>query len=98
MLGGLLTGPVLIYLRLDDPRWYANARTYLMAIPSLMAVVLLVLAVTGNRLLGRTMQLALVLCIVFHIVFVMAALHTDVFRQAWTEVLVATRPPPRGRR
>ena len=41
VLGGFLAGSVLAYLRLDDPRWYANAWTWLIAIPLVIAAALI---------------------------------------------------------
>ncbi len=93
VLGGFLAGTVLAYLQTDDPRWYANAWTYLIAIPLVIALSLLALAWTGNRLLRRTMQLAVVLCAIFHIMLLIGAIETDVFRRVWIEVLAATQPP-----
>ncbi len=95
VLGGFLAGAALAYLRLDDPRWYANAWTYLIAIPLVISALLIALAVTGNRLLRRTMQLALVLGIIFHIMLFIAAVETDVFHRVWTEVLASTEHLPK---
>ncbi|MFO7901680.1 MAG: hypothetical protein R6U98_03380 [Pirellulaceae bacterium] len=94
VLGGFLAGTVLAYLRLDDPRWYANAWTYLIAIPLVVLSSLIALAVTGNRFLKRTMQLALVLGLTWHLGLFIAALETDVFHRVWTEVLASTKRPP----
>lgn len=95
VLGGFLSGTVLAYLRLDDPRWYANAWTYLIAIPLVIVASLVALAVTGNRLLKRTMQLAWVLGLIWHLGLFIMAIETDVFQRVWTEVLASTKQPPR---
>lgn len=94
VLGGFLAGTVLAYLRLDDNRWYANAWTYLIAIPLVISAALIALALTGNRLLRRTMQLALVLGVIFHIALFILALETDVFHRVWTEVLASVERAP----
>ena len=94
VLGGFLAGTVLAYLRLDDPRWYANAWPWLIAIPLVISSSLVTLALTGNRFLRRTMQLALVLCVIFHIVLFIMAIETKVFHRVWTEVLATTQRQP----
>ncbi len=96
VLGGFLVGSVLAYLRWDDPRWYANAWTWLIAIPLIITAALAALAWTGNRWLRRTMQLSIVLGVIFHVVLLLLALETDVFERVWTEVLAAAeRPRPK---
>jgi hypothetical protein len=95
VLGGFLAGSVLGYLRLDDPRWFANAWTWLIAIPLIIAAALVALAWTGNRLLRRTMQLSIVLGVIIHIVMFIAAAETDVFHRAWIEVVASADRPPR---
>ena len=97
VLGGFLLGTVLAYLRIDDPRWYANAWTYLLAIPLVIAAALIALVSTGNRWLRRTMQLALVLGIVFHVILFIMAIETNVFYRIWTEVLESTEQPSEKR-
>ncbi len=94
VLGGFLAGSVLAYLRLDDPRWFANAWTWLIAIPLVIAAALVALAWTGNRLLRRTMQLSIVLGVIIHVVMFLAAVETDVFHRAWVEVLASADRPP----
>ncbi len=94
LLGGLIAGSVLAYLRLDDPRWFANAWTWLIAIPLVISAALLALAWTGNRMLRRTMQLAIVLGVLVHVVLLIVALQTDVFYRAWVEVLATASKPP----
>lgn len=97
VLGGFLVGSVLAFLRLDDARWYANAWTWLIAIPLLIAASLAVLAWTGNRMLRRTMQLSIVLGVIIHIAMFLAAIETDVFQRIWVEVLAATDRPAQKR-
>src|SRR4051812_41428815 len=36
VLGGFSLGASLAYLRLDDPRWWANAWTYVVLIPAIV--------------------------------------------------------------
>ncbi|MBM4089646.1 MAG: hypothetical protein FJ276_09495, partial [Planctomycetes bacterium] len=89
VLGGFLAGTVLAYLRLDDPRWYANAVTWLLAIPLVICAALVWLAVTGNRYLRRTMQLAIVLGAIIHVLLFVVAVETNVFQRAWMQVVAA---------
>lgn len=93
LLGGFLAGTASAYLRFDDVRWYANAWTWLMAIPLIIAVTLTWLAFTGNRVLRRTMQLAIVLCAIIHIGLFVVAVETNVFRRVWMQVLARTDQP-----
>ncbi len=93
VLGGFLAGTVLAYFRLDDPRWYANAWTWLIAIPLVISSLLVTLALTGNRWLRRSMQLALVLGLTFHLMLLIFSIETDVFHRVWTEVLASARHP-----
>ncbi len=93
VLGGFLAGTVLAYFRVDSPHWYANAWTWLIAIPLVISTLLVTLAVTGNRLLRRSMQLALVLGLMFHLVLLILSIETDVFHRVWTEVLASARQP-----
>lgn len=97
VLGGFLAGSVLAYLRLDDPRWFANAWTWLIVIVLVISTALAVLAWTGNRLLRRTMQLSIVLGVIVHVVLFIASLETDVFQRAWVEMVAATERPPQPR-
>ena len=68
VLGGFLAGTILAYLRVDDPRWYANAITWLIAVPVVIGTTLAWLSLSGNRVLRRTMQLAIILCAIVHVV------------------------------
>ncbi|MHB8973499.1 MAG: hypothetical protein ACYC3X_29095 [Pirellulaceae bacterium] len=88
VLGGFLAGSVLAYLRLDDARWYANAWTWLIAIPLVIAAALISLAWTGSRLLRRTMQLAAVFGVTLHVILFIVSIETDVFHRVWVELLV----------
>jgi hypothetical protein len=90
VLGGFLAGTVLAYLRLDAPYWYANAWTWLIAIPLIIGGALVTLAYTGNRLLRRTMQLAIVICAIIHLTLFIVAIETDVFYRAWMEIVAET--------
>jgi hypothetical protein len=95
VLGGFLCGTILAYLRLDDRRWYANAWTWLVIIPILIAVSLTWLGMTGNRLLRRTMQLALVMGLIVHLLLLIFAIETNIFGRIWDEVVSATQPVQR---
>ena len=95
VLGGFLAGTVLAYLKLDDARWYSNAWTWLITVALVIALALVTLARTGNRLLRRSMQLAIVLCAIVHLVLFIVAVETDVFRRVWIEVLAAADQVPK---
>lgn len=90
VLGGFVGGTILAYLRLDDPRWYANAWTWLIVTALAIGAGAGALAWTGHRLMRRTMQLAMVICAIIHLVLFIVAVETNVFHRVWVEVLAVT--------
>ena len=50
VLGGFTLGSLLAYLRFDDPRWYANALTWLVVAALLFGGAAVALTLVDNRL------------------------------------------------
>lgn len=79
ILGGFVTGSILAYLRFDDPRWYANAVLWLLVALGALAVGAVLLAVINNRQMRRSMQLALLLGLLFHAVLFVSSIELRIF-------------------
>lgn len=73
LFGGFLAGVILSYLRPDDPRWYANAWTALLALPVLIGSLIILLTYIDNRRqIRRAMQLAIMLSIIANVVLIVS--------------------------
>lgn len=81
VLGGFVMGSVIAYLRFDDPRWYANAVTWLIATLLLLGGAAVGLAYIDNRTFRRSMQLAIVLCLFFHAVLLVSSIELKIFER-----------------
>ena len=76
LLAGMSMGTVAAYLRADDARWFANAWTWMVAIPlaALLTAFWMVVVDRGQR--RRPVQLALVLGMIVHLVLLIACLES----------------------
>ena len=90
VLGGFLLGAVMAHLRMDDPRWYANALTWLLAVPLAVAALMVLCAVVDQRWFRRGMQLAVVVALFLHAVFFISSLQFEIFPD-----VVDSQDPPR---
>lgn len=79
LLGGFTLGAVLAYLRFDDPRWYANALTWLIIALLVTGGAAVALTLVDNRTFRRSMQLAILLGLLFHGVLFVTSLETQIF-------------------
>lgn len=79
LLFGFLLGVNFAYLSPADPRWYANAWTGVIAIALGFVICLLAIGVVGNRWMRRTMQFALLICFLLHLILWVAARETSIF-------------------
>jgi len=79
VLGGLTIGALLAYLRFDDPRWYANALTWLVVALLVTAGAATALTLVDNRRFRRSMQLAVLLGLLVHGVLLVTTLETEIF-------------------
>lgn len=79
VLGAFSLGVSLAYLRFNDPRWWANAWLYLIGIPAIVGGAMLVLNLTKNQLLRRSMQLGVVCSVIVHLILMIASAQSVVF-------------------
>ena len=97
VLGGFMIATVLAYLQFDDPRWWANAWTYLILIPVSLIGVLGWISWIDSARMRRSMQLAITLCAILHMLVFITALETNLFSKIWNELLVVTDKQSRRR-
>jgi hypothetical protein len=99
LLGAFSLGATLAYLRFNDPRWWANAWTYVVLTPLVVGGAMLAFRVVSNKLFRRSMQLAVVASAIAHIALVIISAESVIF----TTLLVESKqkpslndqPPPR---
>jgi len=87
MLGGFTMGMLAVYLRFDDPRWYANAITWLVVAALLYDGAAVTLALVDNRAFRRSMQLAILLGLLVHAVLLVVSMELEVFGRAMKHIL-----------
>lgn len=85
ILGGFLVGTVLAYLRFNERLWYANAWTWLFAIPVVICTLIWVLRKVESRALRRGVQFSAVLCIIIHLVLFIISIETNIFGRIWAQ-------------
>jgi len=96
VLGGFMLGTVLTYLRFDDSRWYANAWVWIFVIPVLVGQAMWALRHVQSRAIRRGVQLSAVICVIVHLLLLIAALETDIFGRLRQELdQLAEVPKPR---
>ena len=77
LLCGFLMGLYVAYLNFDDPRWYANALTWLMLTPLAVSGAMYGLSRLENLKLRRRLELSLVLAVFLHLVLLVVAFETE---------------------
>ena len=88
VLGAFLMGVSAAYLRFSGVPWYANAITSLVGIPLIVATFMIAFRFIDNRLVRRSMQLAVVVSAIVHLVMVVQMLETRLFSGFDDEVVV----------
>ena len=88
LLGGFTLGAVLAYLRFDDPRWYANALTWLIIALLLTGGATVALTLVDNRAFRRSMQLAILLGLLFHVILLVVSFELTIFGRIY-DLIVA---------
>ena len=91
LLCGFLMGLYVAYLGFDDPRWYANAITWLMLTPLAISGTLVGLSRLKNLQLRRRLELSLVLAVSLHLVLLVTAFETE-FSLSLIHISEPTRP------
>ncbi len=79
VLGGFLLGLVLAYLRFNDLRWWANARTWLVAVPVLIVILMIVARFVDRQVMRRAVQLSLALCLLIHVILGVVFYESKIF-------------------
>ena len=87
ILGAFLAGAVLAYLRFDTFNVFTNAITYLLLIPMVVGGSMVGLRYVGNRLVRRTMQLALIISVMVHLIFLILAINVMIFSRIFPEIV-----------
>ncbi|MBB75940.1 MAG: hypothetical protein CMJ75_15650 [Planctomycetaceae bacterium] len=95
LFGGFLCGVIDAYLEFDDPRWYANAWTAIVALPfAIGSLMLLLVIVDARRGLRRPVQFAIVLSIICNVALVLA-MDREVFSRLMFRVAQPSSQPRR---
>ena len=95
LFGGFLCGVIDVYLEFDDPRWYANAWTAVVALPLAIGSLILLLAlVDARRGLRRPVQFAIVLSLICNVGLILA-MDRDVFSRMMFRVAQPSLQPRR---
>lgn len=79
VLGAFLMGVSAAYLKYTGVPWYANAITSLVVIPLAVAAFMIGFRYVDNRLVRRSMQLAVVVSAILHLVMVVHMIETRIF-------------------
>lgn len=79
VLAGFLMGLSSVYQSFDDPRWWANAWTSVIAIPAIVVLAMVAIALTPHQWVKRSLQLALVLSAIVHLFILAMSLETIIF-------------------
>lgn len=79
ILGAFLMGVSAAYLRFSGVPWYANAVTSLVGIPLIVIGFMIAFRFIDNRLVRRSMQLAIVASAILHLVMVVHMIETRIF-------------------
>nr|MCU0983062.1 hypothetical protein [Pirellulaceae bacterium] len=82
VLGGFTMGSLLAYLRFDDPRWYANAITWLIVAGLVYGGAAVALTLVDNRVFRRSMQLAILLGLLLHAILLVVSIELEIFGKA----------------
>lgn len=83
--GGFLTGVAMSACRFDDPRLLYNAWTWLLGVPTSILAFMIALRFIGSRYMRRAVQLAMVISVLAHLVFLMLSLRYVIFNKLLPE-------------
>jgi hypothetical protein len=88
-LGGVLLWMVTTHLRFDDSRWQYNAWTYLLAVPTILVMISLLMRYFVGKFVERSMQVAFLLSVTVHLVLLLAAVNMVIFSKWWPDIYEA---------
>ena len=75
VLCAFVAGSIAAYLPFDEPIWYRNATTWLLAVPIVFGLLLLLLRNLNPRTVRRTVQLVAILSLLFHFMLLLGSLN-----------------------
>lgn len=81
VLGSFLFGSAYAYLK-SDAVWWANRLTWMLVIPLGIAGLMIGLRFIGSRRMRRAVQLATVVSILVHVIFLIMSLESSIFSSA----------------
>ncbi|MDP6443045.1 MAG: hypothetical protein QGG36_24920 [Pirellulaceae bacterium] len=91
LLGAFLAGVSLAYLKFDAPSFWQSAWTALAVIAVFVAASMVVLRYVSNRRIRRGMQLAFILCLIFHVIVLVTAHRAAIFGRLTADRIVTDR-------
>ena len=78
-LGAVVLYLVVSQLRLDDPRWWLNPKTYFVAVPLFSVSLAVILRFVFSRFFRQSIQLGFLISLIVHLILLIAALQYVVF-------------------
>lgn len=89
VLGGVLLWTVTNHLRFDDSRWQYNAWTYLLAVPTILVLISVLLRFVVGKFVERSLQVAFLLSVTVHLILLLAAVNVIIFSKWWPDIYEA---------
>ncbi len=89
VLGGVLLWMVATQLRFDDNRWQYNAWTYLIAVPTILVLISVLMRFVVGKFVERSMQVAFLLSVTMHLILLLAAVNVIIFSKWWPDIYEA---------
>ena len=90
VLGGFLIGAILAYQEFDGSGWWASPWLSISLVVLLICSTMATFYYMGNRFVKRTMQLAVILCAIVHLVFLIVSAENTIFSRMFTEQVAQT--------
>ena len=95
VLGGFLIGAILAYQEFDGSGWWASPWLSISLVVLLICSTMATFYYMGNRFVKRTMQLAVILCAIVHLVFLILSAENTIFSRMFTEQVAQTELRPK---
>lgn len=92
VLAAFLVGMVVAYRDFRDPIWYRNGWFWVALIPTTAIAIMVTLRFVDNRTVRRAVQLATILSILIHILFLLWSLEATLFGRRTPPESVARKP------
>jgi hypothetical protein len=95
VFAGFASGTVLAYMSFEAEHWYANATTWLIFIGAVVLGSFVATLFLPPRTVRRSLQLAIILNVLFHLLLIVASLEFEVFGVAYKGSRPSTLRSPR---